>query len=276
MALKIDGPVACIDLESTGVDPVKDEIIDFAAVVLSPDGSRTQWQCRVKPSIPIPAEATAIHGITNADVADCPPFSHFARKIWLGLKGKDIAGYNLRSLDLPLLDEEMRRCGLKLDISGVRLLDAFGIFAKKEARSLADAVKKYCGRDHAAAHGALADADATVDVLLGQIEAYPDLAEMSLDDLAKFSQMGDFEWADLARKLYRDADGDLRYGFSKVKDVKVRDDPGFGYWMLGKDFCGSTCDALHAEFERLEKERVGSAEETLGSILSDALAKAGL
>lgn len=236
-----------LDTETTGVDPVKDRIIELGVTVYSQDGTRRDWVKRFNPGVPIPVEATDIHDITDADVADCDPFSAWAPKILQALQGRDIAGYNLRRLDLPIIDEEMRRCGLTWDWRKSNIIDAAGIFFAKEQRNLSAAVQKYCGRSHDDAHGALPDAQATLDVLLAQLALYPDLAAMELPAVAAYSRMGDKDWVDLACKLYRDPDGDLRYGFGKVKDVKVKLDPGFGYWMLGKDFPGDTKDVLRAE-----------------------------
>lgn len=253
--MNLTRPLAVIDLETTGLDPVEDRIVSFAAVVLSPEGSRTEWEQTFNPGMPIPETATKIHGITDDDVKDKPLFAEHARRIWLALQGKDLAGFNLRSLDLPMLDEELRRCDYKLDLTGVALVDAFGIFAKKEPRDLATAVKKFCGREHEGSHGALADANATLDVLFGEMKAYPDVEAMTLAELTAFSRRDELDFVDLSGKLYRDSDGDLRYNFGqKTRHVKVRDDQGFADWVLRKNFPGSTQDALRAELDRLSTE----------------------
>ena len=150
-----------------------------------------------------------------------------------------------------MLDEELRRCGLKLDLSDVEVIDCFGIFSKKEPRTLTDAVKKYTGQEHAGAHGAWADAVVLDSVLAGQLAMYPDLAALNLEKLAEYSRIGDVVYADLAGKLYYDADGDMCFAFGKAKDRKVRDDPGYARWMMSRDFPGSTRDALAEELERL-------------------------
>lgn len=245
-------PLASIDIETTGTDPVMDRIISFGVVVLHPDGKRNSFEQMFNPGISISPGAMAVHGITDAMVADKPPFKDFAAKIRKGLEGKDLLGYNLRSLDLPMLDEELRRCGMVLDISKVAIVDAFGIFAKKEPRDLTAAVKKFCNRNHADAHGALADAAATVDVLMGQLCMY-DMESMPLDELATFSKRDELDFVDLSGKLYRDADGDICFNFgAKTRGKKVKQDIGFAHWVMGKDFPGSTKDALRAEMERLE------------------------
>lgn len=261
--MNLDKQICWIDVESTGVDAVTSRIIEFAAVVMEPDRSMGKWYVqRFNPGVPIPPEATEIHGITDEMVKDCPPFAEHAQKILAGLRGKDIGGYNLWRLDLPLLDEESRRCGLRLDLTGVRVIDCYGIFAKKHPRDLAAAVKLFCGEDHTEKHGARADAIAAARVFLGQLASHQDLEAMSLDELIKFSQHEDYQYADLARKLYIDSDGDMRYAFGPHKDVKVRSERGFAKWMYQKDFSGSTLDALDLEMNRVKEQE--SQQKTLG------------
>lgn len=244
--MNLSRPIAFIDTESTGVDPVKDRILEIGVAVLHPDGVRNHevFTRRFNPGMAIPPAATEIHGITDEDVKDCPRFAESATGIWRGLQGKDLAGYNLRRFDLPILDEELRRSGLKLDLTGVQVIDCFGIFSKKEPRKLEDAVRRYCGREHAGAHGAASDADVTVDVLLGQLEAYEDLAKMDLSELASYSNVQDLKYADLAQKLYFDDEGKVCYAFGKHKDCRVRDRMNYAEWMLANNFPGSTCDVL--------------------------------
>jgi DNA polymerase-3 subunit epsilon len=253
MTLALTRPLASLDIESTGVDPVNDRIIQFGVVVLHPNGQRVEFEKLFNPGIPIPAEATEIHGITDEMVKLAPPFAEFAAQLHAGLRGKDLLGYNLRSLDLPMLDEEFRRCGLSLDLEGVTVVDVQGIFFKKEPRDLSAAVCKFTNHSHEGAHGALADSVATLEVLMGMRSAWPiDVGTMDLAALAAFGQRQE-NIADLAGKLYRDADGDVCFGFGKPKGEKVRNNPGFARWVLGKDFPGSTKDALRAELERISK-----------------------
>jgi len=245
--LQLTRPAVSIDIESTGPEPETDRIIEFGAVLIAPDGSRASWCQRFNPGIPIPAGATKVHGITDADVADCPRFEEWAPRIRAALDGKDLIGFNLWKFDLIIIDQELRRCGFSLNLDGVRVLDACNIFHKKEPRDLSAAVQKFCGRDHEGAHSAAADAEATVDVLAGQLAAYPDLAAMSLDELAAYSRRDEEKkLADLAGKLYYDQEGVLHYNIrcKGKRDVAVTDDTGFGYWMLRSDFPGSTKDLL--------------------------------
>lgn len=249
--MRLARPLVVFDVESTGVDPVKDRIIEFGAITLRPDGARSpRWVSRFNPGIPIPAEATAVHGIKDEDVKDCPKFERFAKLILQAFQGKDIAGYNLWRLDLPMLDEELRRCGLKLDLTGVNVIDCFGIFSKREPRKLEDAVRKYCGREHEGAHGAGADAEATLDVLIGQAAMYEDLGKMGIGEIAEYSRVSENKVADLAGKLYLDKEGVLRYAFGKYRGDAVADRLDYASWMLGANFPGSTCDVLREFLSR--------------------------
>lgn len=255
--MNFDRALCVLDVETTGVDPVSDRIVEIAILRVAPSFEVVRFKQGFNPERPIPAEATAIHGITNADMADAPTFGAMAGEVLQQFVGADICGYNLRRLDLPILDQELRRAGFArgLPLHDAKIIDCYGIFAKKHARALADAVRIFCGREHVEAHDAMSDALATLDVLHGQLANHPDLAAMSVAELAKFSNHGDHDYADLAGKLYRDADGDLRYSFGKAKDVKVRDDMGYANWMLNKaSFPGNTNDVLEAELDRLDKE----------------------
>lgn len=252
--LKLDRSLICLDVESTGVDSQTDRVIELGIVRLDPDGKRHCWNQRFSPGFPIPPEATAVHGITDSDVAGMPTFESMAEKIHKGLQGRDIAGYSLRLLDLPIIDSEMRRANLKLDLTGVRVIDAAGIFFNKKPRDLSAAVEEFCGRSHSGAHGAAADASASLDVLFGELGRYDDLAAMTIDELAAYSRRGEFESADLAGKTHWDADHKLCYSFGKNKGQRVEDEPGFGQWLLRQrnpGFPASTCEIVAEELKRI-------------------------
>jgi len=245
--LHLTRPLAFIDIESTGLDTAKDRVIELGLVVLKPDGTRIKWSSRFNPGRPIPPESTQVHGVTDSDVADAPPFRAWAVQLHKELHGMDLAGYNLRRFDLPILDEEFRRCGLKLNVEDVLIIDCFGIFANKEPRQLADAVRRYCGRDYPEAHAAAADAAATVDVFLGELRAHADLQAMDLAAIADFSLTGINRPVDLAGKLYFDTAGELRFNFGKHTGERVEDNSDYAHWILNEDFPGSTLDVLKAE-----------------------------
>lgn len=257
--MKLERPLIFIDVEGTGTDPQIDRILELSLLdcdLIAPVKTYRSWTQRFNPGMLIPAKSTAVHGITDMMVASEPNFDVAIGKVVLSfLSCCDIAGYNLRRYDLPIIDEELRRVGLKLDLTGVNIIDVYGIFAKKESRTLSDAVRKYCDREHIAAHNSAADNQATRDVLCGQLAVYPDLDAMSVAGLAKFGELDENCYVDVARKLYRDKDGDLCYGFGKFRGMKVRDDMGYADWMLNRaNFPGSTVDALQSEINRLYDE----------------------
>lgn len=250
--MKLTRAMVVLDVESTGVDPMVDRIVQFGAVRLEPDGTSQTVSYLINPNRPIPNEASDIHGITDEVVRNELSFGDLAFQIITALTDADFCGYNLRRLDLPILDQELRRCGSKLPL-GTHIIDVYGIWAQMAPRTLSDAVRLFCGRDHGPAHDALADAQATLDVLHGQIAMFSALEGIGAGALAILSNMAERPPADLAGKLYRDGNGDLRYAFGKHRDTKVRDETGFAHWMLGKDFPGNTLDVLYAELKRLEK-----------------------
>jgi DNA polymerase-3 subunit epsilon len=173
--LEFDRPLAIVDLESTGVDPRDDRIVEISILKLRPQRDPDHWTRRVNPGRPIPAEATAIHGITDADVAREPSFAKLAAEVERVLEGCDLCGYNLLRFDLKLLLSELRRAGVSFRVQGRRLIDPCRIFHQREPRDLVAAMQFYCARDHAGAHGAEADVLATIAVLEAQLHRYADL-----------------------------------------------------------------------------------------------------
>lgn len=252
----LERPLVALDTETTGVDPVLDRLVSIGVVVLNPDGTRKKWETLLNPEMPIPQGASEIHGIGDSDVANAPKFRDIAAGFSKALRDKDLLLYNGRRLDLPIIDEEFRRCGSRLDLTGIRVIDAFTVFQKREPRDLSAFVRRYSGRSHEGAHGAAADSEGTLDGYLGCLGEYEDLRAMTLDEQAQHSMHGDDpdrEPCDLAGKLYRKG-GAVYYAFGKAKDCTVQSDPGYAYWILKCDnppFPGSTRDALKAELARL-------------------------
>lgn len=236
--MHLDRPLAFFDIESTGLNPLNDRIIDLAVVKLLPDGSRESITFRVHPGVPIPSDATRIHGISDADVAGAPPFKDKVQEVIATFEGCDLAGYNMVRYDLPLLSAECARAGQPFDASGRRFIDAQRIFHQRERRDLTAALKFYCGEDHAGAHSALDDVEATIKVLEGQYVKYPDLPPEP-DALHAYCNPVDPSHIDREGKL-RWRDGDMVIGFGKNSGVKVsdlvRNDPGYLRWILAKDF----------------------------------------
>jgi DNA polymerase-3 subunit epsilon len=236
MRLQLLRPLAFFDLETTGTRVGKDRIVQIGIVRLEPGGKRTSWQQLVNPGIPIPAEATAVHGITDLDVAMAPTLDAVADEILQQLEGCDLGGFNLLRFDVPLLAEELLRVGREWDNTPLRIVDVQRIFHKKEPRDLSAALKFFCGREHAGAHDALADVEATADVLLAQLERYSDLPT-DVAGLGEFS--GDRQRApDAAGKLMFDERGAIGLTFGKYKGWTLenigRNDPSYMQWLMTK------------------------------------------
>ncbi len=248
MRLQLKKPLVFFDLETTGTRIGRDRIVQIGIVSLLPDGTRVGWQSLVRPGIPIPAEATEVHGITDADVADAPALEEIADTILGLLAGQDLAGFNCLRFDVPFLAEELHRIGVEWDHASVRVVDVQRIFHRMEPRNLSAALRFYCGKEHAGAHDALADVQATADVLLAQLERYADTLQDDVDQLAEFS--GDRSRSpDPAGKLLFDDHGNICLSFGKYKGWSLenigRNDPGYLQWLMTKaELPGSTLSVM--------------------------------
>lgn len=232
-------PIRFIDCETTGVDVLKDRIVSLAVMEVD---SEQSWDWMFNPCVEMRPEVIAIHGITNEHAKMRMTFSELAPDIFPVLDGCDLAGFNLLNFDVPILWEEFHRCSIDWDLRGIHIIDVGNIFKKKEERTLSAAVKFYLGRDHDGAHGARADTRATIEVLDAQMTRYPDLTFLNVPALARFSRFEDR--VDLAGKIVIGPDGDPIYNIGKAKGVKVLDDPGFGRWMLQREFSDNTKQAV--------------------------------
>lgn len=235
--LRLERPLVCFDLETTGPDVTKDRIVQIAMIRVEPDGSRRAWESLVDPEVPIPPEATRVHGITDDDVRGAPPLAKLAPRILETLEGADVAGFNSARFDLPLLAARLAEAGHTLDVSGRRHVDALRIYHERERRDLAAAYRLYCGRELVGAHSALADAEATLEVLEGQLAKYDDLPR-EIDGLHEVCV--DRRFVDADRKFQWDGGGDAVFAFSKHRGRRLREvaaeEPGFLKWMLNADF----------------------------------------
>jgi DNA polymerase-3 subunit epsilon len=256
MRLTLTRPLAVFDLETTGVKIGRDRIIQIGIVRLLPDGSRESYQTLVNPEMPIPAEASAIHGIYDADVADARTLSELAKEVLEELEGCDLSGFNCLRFDIPFLAEELHRVGVEWDSSKLRVVDVQRIYHKMEPRNLSAALKYYCGKEHEGAHDALADVQATADVLLAQLERYPDALQGDIDFLGELS--GDRQRSpDAAGKLRFDDRGAVCLGFGKYTGWSLvnigRNDPGYLQWLMTKaDLPGSTLSVMRNALAELE------------------------
>ena len=170
MQLNLKNPLVFFDLETTGINISTDRIVEISYLKVYPDGREETKTMRINPGMPIPPEATAVHKITDADVAGCPTFKEVAKTIAADLEGCDLAGYNSNRFDVPLLVEELLRAGVSIDISRRKLIDVQTIFHKMEQRTLSAAYKFYCDKDLNDAHAAEADTRATYEVLKAQLD----------------------------------------------------------------------------------------------------------
>lgn len=245
MRLQLRRPVVFFDLETTGLNLLTDRIVEISALKLMPSGETVRRTRRVNPGIPIPAESTAVHGITDEMVASEPPFRQIAREVAQFFTGCDIAGFNSTRFDVPMLDQEFQRADVDFDFSRARFIDVQTIFHKKEPRNLVAAYRFYCGKDLTEAHTAEADTVATYEVLMAQMERYEDLPA-EIDELSKFSMQ--HRNVDLAGRLIYDDNDRMIINFGKYKGREVKEvlrkDPAYYDWIMKGDFMKNTKDVF--------------------------------
>lgn len=246
MELKLQKPIVFFDLETTGVNAIHDRIVEISYIKVFPDGNEESKTLRINPERHIPEQSSAIHGIYDEDVKDCPTFKQVARDIAAIFVNSDIAGFNSNYFDVPMLVEEMLRAGIDFDITKCRLIDVQNIYHKLEQRTLSAAYKFYCGKNLEDAHSAQADTRATYEVLKAQLDKYPDKLNNDVQFLSSFSKMNDN--VDFAgRIIYNDKHIPVfnfgKYKGQSVEDVLVRD-PGYYGWMMQGDFPQNTKQVL--------------------------------
>ena len=259
--LPLTRPLVVFDLETTGIDVEKDRIVQIALIRVEPGGGRTTFETLVNPERPIPPEASAVHGIQDADVRDKPTFSQIRREVEDFLNEVDLAGFNSINFDLPLLQEELKRAGSEMDFPGIRHLDAMKIFHLMERRDLTAAYKFYCGKDLTGAHNALADTEATLAILDAQIARYEEVPD-EIDALHRFCNPDEGRFVDRKRKFLWNDQGKAEFTFGKYQgqslNAVVADQRGRSYleWMLGRDFSEEIKsilrDALDGAFPKKE------------------------
>lgn len=237
MELNVKNPLVFFDLETTGIDMVNDRIVEICILKVFPDGKTEVKTRRVNPTIPIPAQSTAIHGITDEDVKDCPTFKEIARSLVQLIEGCDFAGYNSNKFDLPLLAEEFIRADIDFDLKKRKFIDVQTIFHKMEQRTLVAAYKFYCDKDLNNAHSAEADTVATYEVLKAQLDRYPELKN-DVDFLSEYSsKTRNVDFA--GRIVLNDKDVEV-FNFGKHRGRPVVDvlssEPGYYAWMMNGDF----------------------------------------
>ena len=246
MKLNLKRPIIFFDLETTGLDIAKDRIVELCYIRVEPNGNEEARSMRINPEMHIREVASSVHGITDDDVKDCPTFADVAPQLAATFEGCDLAGFNSNRFDLPLLAEEFMKAGVNIDLSHVQAIDVQNIYHKLEKRTLAAAYKFYCGRDLENAHSALADTQATYEVLQAQLDHYPNDLQNDVDFLAEFSRMN--RNIDFAGRFVYDESGKELINFGKYKGKAIKDvlsrDPGYYSWIMQGDFTLNTKQVL--------------------------------
>jgi len=229
--------MAFFDLEATGVDVVKDRIIEIAILKVYPDGKEEVYCQRVNPEIPIKPDAIKVHGITNEDLKDEPTFVDLAETIMKFIEGCDLAGYNSNKFDIPMLAEEMLRANVDFDLQDTRFVDVQVVFFKREPRTLSAAYQFYCDKDLKDAHSAEADTLATYEILKAQLDRYSDV-ENDIVKLSEYTTQN--KHADFAGRFVYNDKGQEVFNFGKhkgkVAEEVFQTDPSYFHWMMDGDF----------------------------------------
>ena len=273
MNISLKKPLCVFDLETTGLQITKDRIVQIAIIKILPDGSKKDLNLVVNPEMVIPQEVIDIHGITNEHAAKAPTFKELAPQIISFIGDSDLAGFNSNKFDIPVLAEEFLRVNAKFDLSQRAFIDVQNIFHKMEQRTLIAAYKFYCNKDLKNAHTALADAQATWEVLDAQIDKYDELKN-DVAFLDEFSQHGNMKRADFAGRLAYNKDMEVIYNFGKNKNKTVEEvhktEPGYYGWMIDADFPLYTKQVLRKEMDRIKNKNLAKNKEQFENKL-DAL-----
>jgi len=237
LELKLKRPLVFIDVETTGINVSTDRIVEISLLKITPDGKEKWFTTRVNPEMPIPPKVTAIHGITDEDVARSPAFREIAKNLASFLEGCDLAGYNAIKFDIPLLAEEFLRTNADFNFRKRKYIDVQIIFHKKEQRTLSAAYLFYCKKELDNAHSSEADTAATYEILKAQLDKYNDL-DNDIDKLAAFSSFSTN--VDFAGRIILDENGVEIFNFGKHKgkpvEVVLREEPSYYSWMMNGEF----------------------------------------
>lgn len=249
MKLNLRNPLCIFDLETTGTNITQDRIIEIAVVKMMPNGEILRKANVLNPTIPIPAESTVFHGLTDEDVKDKPSFKEVAKEYARFMEGADLGGFNVLKFDIPVLVEEFLRAGVEFDYSRKKIVDAQKIFHMMEKRTLAAAYKFYLNKELVDSHTAEADTDATMEVLIAQVERYEGQAVIDSlnrkvgeikNDIEVLSKLTSSELVDLAGRMLRNDKGEEIFNFGKHKNKVVttvlKEEPAYYDWMMNGDF----------------------------------------
>ena len=246
MKLNLKNPLVFFDLETTGTNINSDRIVEICYLKVYPNGNEESKTLRINPEMHIPEASSAIHGIYDADVADCPTFKDVAKNIANDIEGCDLAGFNSNRFDIPLLAEEFLRVGVDIDMMKRKFIDVQVIFHKLEQRTLSAAYKFYCDKNLEDAHTAEADTRATYEVLKAQLDRYPDVLENDMKFLADYSSYN--KNVDFAGRIVYNEQGVEVFNFGKYKGMPVAEilkkDIGYFGWLMQGEFTLNTKNVL--------------------------------
>ena len=246
MKLNLKNPLVFFDLETTGTNINSDRIVEICYLKVYPKGNEETKTLRINPEMHIPEASSAVHGIYDEDVADCPKFKDVAKNIASDIEGCDLAGFNSNRFDIPVLAEEFLRAGVDIDLMKRKFVDVQVIYHKLEQRTLSAAYKFYCDKNLEDAHTAEADTRATYEVLKAQLDRYADVLENDINFLSNYSCYSrNVDFA--GRIVYNDQDVEV-FNFGKYKGVPVKEvlqkDPGYYSWIMQGDFTLNTKNVL--------------------------------
>ena len=246
MKLNLKNPIVFFDLETTGTNINSDRIVEICYLKVYTNGNEESKTMRINPEMHIPEASTAVHGIHDEDVADCPRFKDVAASIARDIEGCDLGGFNSNRFDIPVLAEEFLRAGVDIDLNRRKFVDVQVIYHTLEQRTLSAAYKFYCHKNLEDAHTAEADTRATYEVLQAQLDRYPDVLKNDISFLADYSSFN--RNVDFAGRMVYDDKGVEVFNYGKYKGVPVaevlRKDPGYYSWILQGDFTLNTKQML--------------------------------
>ena len=246
MKLNLKNPLVFFDLETTGTNINSDRIVEICYLKVYPNGNEESKTLRINPEMHIPEDSSAIHGIYDEDVKDCPTFKGVAKKIATDIEGCDLAGFNSNRFDIPVLAEEFLRAGIDIDLMKRKFVDVQVIYHKLEQRTLSAAYKFYCNKNLEDAHTAEADTRATYEVLKAQLDRYPDTLENDIAFLSNYSCFN--KNVDFAGRIVYNDQGVEVFNFGKYKGMPVKEillkDPGYYSWIMQGDFTLNTKNVL--------------------------------
>jgi DNA polymerase-3 subunit epsilon len=272
--LALDRDLCFFDIEATGLNVIRDRIVQIGIVKYFADGRQpAELYMLINPGVPISEEALAVHGISHKDVANKPTFQQVATKIYDFIGNSDLAGYNSNRFDIPMLMEEFDRVGIHFDISKRKTVDIQRIFYKMEPRTLKAALRYYCNEDMPDAHDALADVRATIQVFVGQLDRYkgvdyidddgkmePAPIKRSIAALHDFTN--DLRFVDATQRLKYDVNGVMVFNFGKyvgqaVTEVFKKDKQYYG-WMMSKEFSAQVKQIISAIHQQMQQDKPSS------------------